>query len=109
MSEVKSIAVIGAGTMGSGIALTAATASASAGIRALVIDVNPEQLEKARTYHAKTLARNVEKQRMTKADADAAASRISYHGNIAEAKGADFAVEAATENPETKKKIFRSM
>lgn len=105
MSEVKSIAVIGAGTMGCGIALTAAMS----GIRAYQIDVAPEQLERAKKYHAKTLGRNVEKERMTRADADAAAARVSYHGDMGEASDADWAVEAATENVGLKKKVFAQM
>jgi 3-hydroxybutyryl-CoA dehydrogenase len=108
MSEIKSIAVIGAGTMGGGIALTAASASGG-GIKAYQIDVNEQQLAKARDYHARTLARNVEKQRMTQADADAAKARISYHLDVKQAKDADFAVEAASENFELKKKIFWQM
>ncbi len=105
MAEVASIAVIGAGTMGSGIALVAAVS----GIRAYEIDVAPDQLEKARRYHAKTLARNVEKNRMSREEADTAAARITYHGDVADAKDADWAVEAASENAATKKKIFSRM
>jgi 3-hydroxybutyryl-CoA dehydrogenase len=104
-TTVKSIAVIGAGTMGSGIALTAA----QSGIAAFQVDPNPAQLEKAKGYHAKTLARAVEKGKMQQAEADAALKRIAYVGSMAEAKSADWAVEAATENVEVKKKIFREM
>ncbi len=105
MSDVKRIAVIGAGTMGSGIALTAAMS----GINACQIDVNQAQLEKAKGYHQKTLARSVEKQRMTQADADAAMNRLSYHTAMADANDADWVVEAATENLDLKKKIFQEM
>ena len=105
MAEVKSMAVIGAGTMGSGIALTAATS----GIRAFQVDVSAEQLEKAKSYHSKTLGRNVEKQRMTKAQADEALARVSYHQKMTEARDADFVVEAASENADLKKKIFQQM
>ena len=108
MADVKSIAVIGAGTMGSGIALTAATAP-SGGIRVYQIDVSEEQLRRAEQYHQKTLTRNVEKERMTRAQADAALGRISYHLDMAEAKGADWVIEAATENIDLKKKIFQKM
>jgi 3-hydroxybutyryl-CoA dehydrogenase len=104
-TTVKSIAVIGAGTMGSGIALTAA----QSGIAAFQVDPNPAQLEKAKGYHAKTLARAVEKGKMQQAEADAALKRITYVASMAEAKSADWAVEAATENVEIKKKIFREM
>jgi 3-hydroxybutyryl-CoA dehydrogenase len=105
MSDVKSIAIIGAGTMGSGIALTAAIS----GIRAYQIDISEDQLSRARAYHKKTLDRNVEKQRMARAQADDALSRITYHNDIEEASGADWAIEAATENVEIKKKLFQKM
>jgi 3-hydroxybutyryl-CoA dehydrogenase len=105
VEQVKSIAVIGAGTMGSGIAL----AAASSGIRAYQVDVSPQQLDRARTYHGKTLARGVEKQRMTRAEAEAAAARISYHAAIEEARGADWAVEAVLEELELKKEVFRAL
>ena len=105
MSEVNSIAVIGAGTMGCGIALIAATN----GIKAYQIDVAKDQLDRAKAYHEKTLARNVQKQRMTQQQADEAAANIIYCQSIADAKDADWAVEAATENADLKKKIFQQM
>jgi 3-hydroxybutyryl-CoA dehydrogenase len=105
MSDVKTIAVIGAGTMGSGIALTAATT----GIAAFQVDVSADQLAKAKAYHSKTLARNVEKQRMTQVQADEALARITYHADMGAAKSAGCAIEAATENVEVKKKIFVRM
>lgn len=105
MSEVNSIAVIGAGTMGCGIALTAATN----GIKAYQIDIAKDQLDRAKAYHEKTLARNVSKERMNQEQADQAAGCISYHQDMADAKDADWAIEAATENVELKKKIFQQM
>ena len=105
MTDVKSMAVIGAGTMGSGIALTAA----SSGIKAYQVDVAPEQLDRARGYHDKTLKRNVEKERMTQQQADQAAQNISYCTDMAEAKDADWVVEAASETAELKKKLFAQM
>ncbi|MDZ4829490.1 MAG: 3-hydroxyacyl-CoA dehydrogenase NAD-binding domain-containing protein [Phycisphaerae bacterium] len=105
MSTVKTIAVIGAGTMGSGISLTAA----QSGIAAIQIDVSQPALDKAKAYHQKTLARAVEKQKLTQVDADAAAKRLCYVQSMAEAKDADWVVEAATENVELKKKLFATM
>ena len=103
MSEV--ISVIGAGTMGSGITLTAAMA----GIEVCQIDVSSDQLKMAEAYHGKTVARNVQKERMTQAEADATLTRISYHADHARAAESSFAIEAATENIEIKKKIFGAM
>lgn len=104
-NDVSSIAVIGAGTMGSGISLVAATS----GIDAFQVDVSTDQLDRARKYHDKVLSRNVEKGRMTEEEKVAALGRITYCGDMAEAKTADWAVEAATENPDIKAKIFVAM
>ncbi len=108
MSEVSSIAVIGAGTMGSGIALVAAL-TPGGGIRAYQVDVSAGQLEKAKTYHAKTLKRNVDKGRMTQPDADDAAARITYHTDMAEAADTDWAVEAIVEDLALKQNVFGAM
>ncbi|MGI9015101.1 MAG: 3-hydroxyacyl-CoA dehydrogenase family protein [Phycisphaerales bacterium] len=100
------IVIIGAGTMGSGIALTAAINS----IEACQVDVSQQQLDRAKAYHAKTVARNVEKERMTQAEADSALSRICYCNSIGESDvSAGCAVEAATENAEIKLHIFQDM
>ena len=104
-SNVTSIAIIGAGTMGSGIAVAAATA----GIDAFQIDVNAEQLESARAYHQKVIARNVQKERMTQEEGDRALQRIGYHTDIGETSGAQWAVEAASENLDVKRSIFALM
>jgi 3-hydroxybutyryl-CoA dehydrogenase len=103
--SVSSMAVIGAGTMGTGIALVAA----QAGLQVFQVDLKPEQLERARAYHDKTLDRAVEKQRISRVDADAALGRIRYVASMSEAAGAEWAVEAATENMEVKKSLFRQM
>ena len=100
------VAVMGGGTMGSGIAYV----TARAGLATALYDVLPEQLDKAKAYHAKTLAREVEKGRATQADADATAARISYTSDLAQAvTGVDLVIEAAPENIELKKKLFRDM
>ena len=103
--EVNSIAVIGAGTMGSGISLVAATS----GIDAFQVDVSAEQLERAKAYHGKVLSRSVEKGRMTEEEKVDALARITYCPDMNGAASADWAVEAATENPEVKAKLFESM
>lgn len=104
-TSVKGIAVIGAGTMGSGIALTAV----QNGIAACQIDVNQAQLDKAKAYHTKTLSRAVEKGKLSQADADAMAKRICYCTSMSDGKSADWAIEAASENIDLKRKIFKEM
>ena len=108
MSEVRSMAVIGAGTMGSGIALAAALAPGD-GIRTYQVDVSSDQLERARAYHARTLTRNVDKGRLTRQAADGVAGRISYHTRLADAADADWAVEAVLEELSLKKNVFGTM
>jgi 3-hydroxybutyryl-CoA dehydrogenase len=103
--SVNKIAVIGGGTMGSGIALTAATS----GLQAVIIDISEDQLARAKTYHEKQLARAVSKERMTQEYADSSIQRMSYVTSMDEASDSDWVVEAATENIEIKKTIFQQM
>jgi 3-hydroxybutyryl-CoA dehydrogenase len=91
--------------MGSGIALTAA----QSGIKAFQIDLSQAALDKAKAGHAKSLGRLVEKGKLQQGDADAALARITYCTEMAQAKDAEWAVEAATENVEIKKKLFKAM
>ena len=105
MSDVNTVAVIGAGTMGSGIALVAA----SSGYDVLLIDVSEDQLSKAKAYHTKISARNVEKGRITPEDSAAALGRVQTHTSMDGLVDADWIIEAATEQVDLKKKIFQQM
>jgi len=101
---IKHIFVIGAGTMGNGIAQVAATA----GYQVTCMDVMPAALEKAKAAIAKSTSKLLEKGTIT-AEAKASADAIQYVSNIDTMKDADFVIEAATENPELKFKIFKDM
>ena len=101
---IKNIFVIGAGTMGNGIAQVAATS----GYQVTCMDVQPAALEKAKATIAKSTAKLVEKGTLT-AEQKASADRISYTSTMEAMKEADFVIEAATENPELKFKIFKDM
>lgn len=103
-NQVKTMVVVGGGTMGSGIALTAA----QSGIGAVIVDVSAGQLDRARAYHSKTLARLVEKQKLTADAAAATAQRLCYESDLEQTRHADWVVEAASENPEVKKRLFSS-
>jgi 3-hydroxybutyryl-CoA dehydrogenase len=101
---IQHIFVIGAGTMGNGIAQVAATS----GYQVTCMDVLPAALEKARATIGQSTAKLLEKGRLTgqeKASADA----IAYVGNMDTMKQADLVIEAATENPELKFRIFKDM
>jgi len=102
MADVKTIAVIGAGQMGGGIAQI----SAVAGLNAIVFDAAAGALEKCKGLHAKLLARAVEKGSMTQADADAARGRLTYTEKWDAIAEADWFVEAVVENAQVKKDIF---
>jgi 3-hydroxybutyryl-CoA dehydrogenase len=100
---MQKVAVIGSGTMGSGIAYV----TALGGFPTSLYDVFPEQLHKAQAYHRKLLDRAVEKGRMTQADADASGAQIRYTSDVAEAlSDADLVIEAAPEDIALKKKLF---
>ena len=103
--STNTIAVVGGGTMGSGIALTAATH----GMNAVIIDISDDQLARANAYHEKQCARAVLKERMTQTESDSARARISYVSSMSDSSAVQWAVEAATENIEIKKKIFIQM
>src|SRR5262245_34607238 len=101
---IKHIFVIGAGTMGNGIAQVAATS----GYEVTCMDVMPAAVENAKAAIARSANKLLEKGIITtaqKANVDA----IQFVGNMDTMKDADLVIEAATENPELKFKIFRDM
>jgi 3-hydroxybutyryl-CoA dehydrogenase len=101
---IKHIFVIGAGTMGNGIAQVAATS----GYQVTCMDVQPAALEKAKANIAKSTAKLLEKGTLT-AEQKASADAIEFVTDMSTMKDADLIIEAATENPELKFKIFREM
>ena len=105
MSDISHIAVIGAGTMGSGIALT----SALAGKQCTLIDVQDAQLSSARVYHEKQLGKLVAKEKLTSEEAAQTQSLLTYTTGMSDASLADWAIEAATESIDVKKKLFQLM
>ena len=99
---IQSIFVIGAGTMGSGIAQVAATS----GYSVTCMDAFPAALDKARTAIAGSTAKLVEKGRLT-AEQSKAAAGIRFTGGMDGLGETDLVIEAASENPDLKLQIFR--
>jgi 3-hydroxybutyryl-CoA dehydrogenase len=100
---VQTIAVIGAGIMGRGIA----HASALGGYRTILEDILPAALRKAETEIRANLDKAVELNKVTAADADAAFRRLQYAGSVEEAaREADLVIEAVPEEMESKIEIF---
>ena len=100
---IKEIGVIGAGQMGNGIAHVAALA----GYDVKLLDVNADQLKKAMATIDKNLSRQVSKGKVAEADKAAAMARIQPATEYQVFANADLVIEAATENEETKRKIFQ--
>ncbi len=101
---IKHIFIIGAGTMGNGIAQAAATS----GFDISCMDVIPAALEKARAAIDKSTTKLLEKGVLTQ-EQKASASKIHYVRNFEAAGEADLVIEAATENPELKFRIFKEV
>ena len=102
--DMKHVFVVGAGTMGNGIAQVAATS----GYQVTCMDVVPAAVERARAAIAKSTAKLVEKGTLT-AEQQASAEAIRYVGDLETASTADLIIEAATENPELKFRIFKEL
>ncbi len=104
--SIQKITVIGAGTMGNGIAHV----FAQSGFEVKLVDIKIEFLDKAYATIKSNLDRQVKKGTLSQADSDATIERITTSIDMADAaKHADFIVEAATENYELKKKIFATL
>lgn len=101
---VQKIFIVGAGTMGNGIAQTAATS----GYQVTLMDVVPEALVRAKAVIAKSVDKLAVKGVISEAQKEAALNipTVSVLDSAAEA---DLVIEAATENPELKLKIFRDI
>ena len=103
MSGVQTIAVIGAGTMGRGIA----HAAALGGYRTVLEDLLPGALRKAETEIRAHLDKAVELGKVTAPDADSAFRRLEYAASVEEAaREADLVIEAVPEEMESKIEIF---
>ena len=99
---IQTLAVIGAGTMGNGIAQVAATA----GLQVCLIDTQPSQLDRAKSAITKSLAKFVEKGVIPADQKDQALARIATAKELEAAGTADFAVEAVFEDFGVKAGIF---
>ncbi|CAN5794329.1 3-hydroxyacyl-CoA dehydrogenase NAD-binding domain-containing protein [soil metagenome] len=105
MTDRVRVAVVGAGTMGNGIAHT----FAQHGHEVVLIDVAEAQLQKARQTIAGNIERQVKKSAMSAAEGDATLGRLSTTTERDEAAGAGLIIEAVPENRELKAGILRSM
>ena len=102
---IAKAAVVGAGTMGTGIAMV----FANAGIPCYVIDVNPEQVERGRKNVSDTYDGQVKKGRMTPDKAAERVAAVSFVTDYAGIADADLVIEAVFESMQVKKEVFGAL
>jgi 3-hydroxybutyryl-CoA dehydrogenase len=105
MSTINTVGIIGAGTMGNGIA----QACAVVGVNALMIDINEAAIERGLKTVSGSLDRLVRKEKLTEAQKADAMARITGSTKMADLAKADFIIEAATENEDLKRKILKDV
>ena len=102
---IKTVGIVGAGTMGNGIA----QACAVAGLDVVMVDISDAAVQKGIATVASSLDRLIKKEKATEADKAAALSRIHGSTSYDDFKRADIVIEAATENYDLKVKILRQI
>ena len=105
MSSIKTVGIVGAGTMGNGIA----QACAVSGIRAVMVDISEAAVQKGLATLQSSLERLVKKDKLSATDRDAALALVQGTTDYEALKGADLVIEAATENLELKIRILRQL
>jgi 3-hydroxybutyryl-CoA dehydrogenase len=105
MGEIKTIGVIGGGTMGNGIVHVAA----KSGFNVILLDIEQRFLDRALSTISKNMDREVAKNKISDSDKSAAIQRISGTTNNAAMAEADFVIEAVIENEDLKSTIFAEM
>ena len=103
--SIKTVGIIGAGTMGNGIA----QACAVSGIDAVMLDINDAAVQKGVATISGSLDRLVKKEKMTAEQKTAAMARVRATTQMADMKGVDIVIEAATENLGLKLKILKDI
>ena len=102
---IETVGIIGAGTMGNGIAQV----GAAAGLRMTMIDVSDAAVTRGLAAVGSSLDRLVKKEKMTAADREATLSRITGTTDRSKLAACDLVIEAATENEEVKIKILKEL
>ena len=103
--KIERIGVIGAGTMGNGIAQVCATA----GLQVVMVDISDEAVQRGVKTLAGSLDRLVKKEKLTAKQKDEALARVQGGTDYTALKDAQIVIEAATENPELKLRILRQV
>lgn len=102
---IQTVGIVGAGTMGNGIA----QACAVSGINVVMVDISDAAVQKGLATVSGSLDRLIKKEKITAADKDKALSLIKTSTNYDDLKGAQLVIEAATENFDLKVKILKQL
>lgn len=105
MTEIRTVGVCGAGTMGSGIAIVAARA----GYRVVLYDTQSASLERARRQTEGFFGKSVERGKMSAAQADAALAACTATTELAGLAGCDIVIEAVFESLQVKRDLFGAL
>jgi len=105
MNNNQTVGVLGAGSMGSGIAQIAATQ----GHQTILVDLNEAALAKSEASIQKILARLVDKGKIDQAEADTIFGRLKFTSDITDFEGCGIVIEAIIENLEVKQKVFAEL
>ena len=103
--NISTVGIVGAGTMGNGIA----QACAVSGIQVVMVDIAQAAVDKGLATIGKSLERLLQKDKISEADKTAALARIQGSTDYDALKGAQLVIEAATENHELKNKILKQL
>ena len=102
---MNSIGVIGAGTMGTGIALSSALAEYDV----VIYDIAEQYLERATKNISSTMEKSIEKGKLTREKADVARARVTTSSNLEDLKHCDLIIEAAVEKLAIKQELFSKL
>ena len=105
ITEIGKVGVVGAGQMGNGIAHVCALA----GLPVTMLDISPEQLQKAVATMGRNMERQVNRNLITTDEKDAALARVTTTTDYAAFGDADLVIEAATEKEEIKRSVFKTL
>ena len=105
ITNITTVGIIGAGTMGNGIA----QACAVSGINVVMVDISEAAVQKGLATVSGSLDRLVKKEKITAADKDAAMARIKVSSSYDDLKAGQLVIEAATENYDLKVKILQQL
>jgi len=105
-SAIKRVGVVGAGQMGTGIGIVAATVAKT---DVVMIDANQASLDRSKAFMENLFKKDIAKGKITEADAAAAFARVSFNTDAGALEKSQYVIEAATENLALKEKLFATM